>query len=92
MSNTPFLHQREAVSLLAKGRFTDEEAVDLMLNNVDVWEETMSFYEIWNKNVSLFIIKWNILCIFASKIKINEERRKKKYLLCLRAMKMQFAQ
>ena len=35
-----------AVSLLARGRFADKEAVDLMLNNVDVWEETMSFYEI----------------------------------------------
>ena len=42
----PFLYEQHAVSLLARGRFTDKEAVDLMLNNVDVWEETMSFYEI----------------------------------------------
>lgn len=42
----PFLYEQHAVSPPERGRFTDEEAVDLMLNNIDVWEETMSFYEI----------------------------------------------
>ena len=41
-----FLLSRNVVPLVAKRPFTDEEAVDLMLNNVDAWKETMSFYEI----------------------------------------------